>query len=214
MTNRLSLHLADVRTLGTIALALFAGCGGDKSGSGTIPVYASKVPATAHAPLYSAWAVVQLPSTGMSKEALGIRVGALVTDLDVDAAHKDTTAKMHANALATTLTGVSGADAAIASLREKGAMTPELRSQILGLVDERYAAAGAYLEAARISGLANDEGFFDRTKPAPLVAILKDKQDHAVQTTVTNLETFLSSTPKDPVLIAATVDQLLRTLAH
>ena len=176
-------------------------------------MYASAVPLLSHSSAEPMWSVTRGGVDGVSDRARSIRIGALLTDLQVDAIHGDP-AKTHASALATLIEGRLGNGARAAALREfvnsssttlTADQAKSLGQQAVGATDRSLMRVGAYLEAARIASASGDVGFFDRSSMTVLSSLGADAQ---------RVSSLIEATPRDAIAIHAAVETLLRQLAQ
>jgi hypothetical protein len=167
------------------------------------------------------WSVTRGATGGTVEPARSVRVGALLTDLELDAKRGDTS-KVHARELAALL-GNEGSGPVRLSLQgmaeQKSAITAQqvhlIGRQVLNLVDRPRANAGAYLEAARIAALSEDNKFFDQVLPGPLFALKSDSTlDASTKDALRTLEAELSKRPRDTRALGSQLTALLQKLAQ
>jgi hypothetical protein len=208
----------------------------DRMGESYAPaVYARAIPAGASVSETNLWNVMRggggAASDGIADAARAVRVGSLLTDLQIGAL-RGSSIRTPATDLATLIEGVPGGGAVAVTLRDltstsdsvvgmaaapnpSRARVAEAGRFALALVDRRLANAGAYLEAARIALDGGDPGFFDRAPPTPLAELDSDPLLEASRRdAVRNLIALSHARPADPHALRAAVTGLLRTLAN
>jgi hypothetical protein len=164
------------------------------------------------------WGATRGSPNNLAPAPRGVRLGALLTDLQVDIGRSEL-ARAHARATSDLLDGVIGGGtlgaaivAAVAdSARSADDKMAALGEQALALVDLRSATVGAYLEAARLACAAGDTGFFDRHPSDPIADLARDQSVGA--STIALLAAYDTLTKKmprsAPTLLARTTDLLL-----
>jgi hypothetical protein len=185
--------------------------------------YALALSDSAKLPDEQAWSATRGANGGVLDPARSIRIGALLTDLELGAKRGDTS-KVYAMRLAELLGG-AGEGPARASLQniagEKGAPNQqkvhEVGRQVLALaqVHQSRANLGAYLEAARIAALSEDNKFLDKVLPPPLFRLESDTTlDASTKDALRTLETELSKRPRDTRALEGQLTALLQKLAQ
>ena len=173
-------------------------------------MYAMAMPSTAHAADSPVWSVTRGGSADVSDRARAVRIGVLLTDLQLDALRGDS-AKRHAATLASLIEARMGNGVHAAAAREfvdgstmqlSSEQSKRIGAEALRAADSGLVSAGAWLEAARIASVIGDSDFFDR---APMPAAPADIDASA-------LRSLISTKPRDVTAIRGAVEQLLRSI--
>ena len=184
--------------------------------------FAEAVPTGARAPDDPVWGRTRGAGDGIQDRARAARIGALLTDLDVDALRGDST-QQHAEALVRLIQGTLGGASVAAqlspdSLAHLSRQTIErVRGQATALIgDSAAVAAGAYLEAARIATGAGDVTFFDKRPPTPVSALMRDQTslDPSAKDALVVFDSLAQTRPRDAARLSEAVQRLLRALTQ
>lgn len=138
---------------------------------------------------------------GVMDRARAVRVGALLTDIEVATLRGDTS-RTAVLALASLVEGIP-TGVAVATMLRMGGADDLAKRQVMLLVDRSLANAGAYLEAARIATAAGDATFFDRA-PADVL------QGHDLD----QLIALTRASPRDVAAIHTAVVDALRSMTQ
>jgi hypothetical protein len=169
-----------------------------------------------------AWSAFRGGTTALSDRAAGVRVGALLVDLEWRARHRDST-NVALLELAHVLAGVSGgrelSDSVGALPVSSIASVPSARAQAfghraIGLVDRDAAGAGAYLEAARIATAGGDVEFFTMQSSSVVANAMKSApNDSAATQAFGRFNARLGDQPRDAATLHRATTELLAILA-
>jgi hypothetical protein len=171
----------------------------------------------------SAWSVMRGDAQDLPPLARAVRLGALLTDLEVEA-QTDQAVRSVAKDIVTLLEGANGgslatppyaglANGRTATLGES--QRAEAGRQAMRFVDHSFVRGGAYLEALRLAMLADDRAFFERTKSDALDAMAADARISANdRVRLTQLTTVLRTRPINARDAGEKAEELLRLLAR
>ena len=181
-------------------------------------VLVQAIPDRASAPDAPSWGVTRGAPTDISDRARSIRVGALLTDVEL-ASLRGRPTGIYTSAIATLIEPMPVAAPLVTALRHSAPLVTdsrrELGRQILAAVDETLARAGAYLEAGRIAAAAGDIGFFDRASAQPLSSLERDPQlDASSRAAIQRVQRLIDARPHNATAIHAAIEELLLSLAR
>ncbi len=168
------------------------------------------------------WSATRGEAATFSRRTISARTGALLVDLEIASARNDSaTAKSRALEIVSLLSGVAGGVVASSRLNDYamtlGALTvSERRSagqQLIRLLDDVFAKAGSYLEAARIATASGDTSFFTRHPPKPVARLESDTiVDAPIRAAAHALSALTAAHSRDASSLNAAASELLRLI--
>lgn len=187
--------------------------------------FASAVSVGARAMDGPVWSATRGGTDGLSDQARAARVGALLTDLELDGIRGDTARiRADASALATLLANAASGGFVATPFRELASAPAivysaqrvrEIGRQAISVVDGPFADAGAYLEAARVAAAAHDISFFDRVPDSALSKLDGDQRlDTSTKSALATIRALTGTRSRDATAIHLAVDTLLRALTR
>ena len=184
--------------------------------------YAEALPRGARAPDDPVWGRTRGAGDGLQDRARAARIGALLTDLDVDAVRGDST-QQHAEALVRLIQGMLAGGTVAAQLPadslahlSRQTIASVGRQATMLATDSAFVTAGAYLEAARIATTAGDVTFFDQRPPTALSALRRDQAslDPPTKDALVAFDNVVQARPRDAARLGEAVQRLLRALTQ
>ena len=144
--------------------------GGVTAVDGDLTEYGTKLPPGVALPATAIWGATRGSSEVVTESGRAVRLGALMTDLEVALQNHDSASAVIAESMSTTLRDVPGLGVIANGLRDSARVRGNARDAFLrrvaregaGAVDQSLARAGAWLEAARLASGATDAAFFER----------------------------------------------------
>jgi hypothetical protein len=185
--------------------------------------FAASISATAPATLGSAWGELRGSGERVSDAARAARVGALLTDLEVErrASRRVTEPAL---AIATLLDQAIGGSTVSASFRSlvsdsapdvSPSRTVDLGKQTIDLVGRDRAIAGAYLEAMRLAAASGDSAFLSAEVPSSLERVREmSASDAAISEAFTGFDARRRARPLDMQAVSEAATRLLRALTR
>lgn len=220
---RFPLALIAASVLGIVVLKGYTGRQARLAESGPFQ-YAAALPATIVAPTAPAWSVTRGAEQAVSENGRSVRLGALVTDMDLALAHDDTAVISIAEVMASYLTDIPGAGGVAVALREAARGTTSTRNQDLHrlaqqgiqFTDPALARAGAWIEALRLASPSNAADFVRRFPAGNVLDPLLDRMnaDPALRSAMSQMIATSNAKQADPTVLSAAAQQLLHDLAR
>jgi hypothetical protein len=182
--------------------------------------YAASVPATAGLPQTPVWGATRGSGPVTTDNGRAVRVGALLTDLEVALNRRDTVAAVIAESMATYLGDVGGAASTAAALRaaarsdaaDRDSDMRRIALEVTRFVDADLAHAGGWLEGARLAGAVGYATYARRLPASTILETIAARPD--IDPAVRDaLSRVISSKGADAAL-AAQVTTVLRDLAR
>ncbi|MEP6622040.1 MAG: hypothetical protein ABJE47_22145 [bacterium] len=178
---------------------------------------ATAVPSSAALPESPLWNITRGAAEQLSPRVQAVRIGVLLTDLELRTLRRDTVAREYAS-LSALLDGVRGADSIASAMRHAPSAATDrqaLGQKALEAVDLSLARAGAYLEAARLATGVGDTSFVDRFVVTGLaVAQRSPLLDDASRSALRQAAQALGKRPRSAGDIHAVMDASLRVLTQ
>ncbi|CAN5213193.1 hypothetical protein BH09GEM1_BH09GEM1_14280 [soil metagenome] len=199
------------------------------SGSHDVEGYRPSALAAALAPSAVApddpgWSATRGGGQGVSERGRSVRIGALLTDLEIAAA-RGTPTKSQSAAIAALLEDLTGGSFVASSLRQldsagstesSATRRHEAGRQAIGMIDARYADIGAWIEASRVAAGLKDSTFAVQwPAEATFGALLRDNTlEQGTRFAVDRFLVLYKQVPVDFTARRAALDDLLRFLAR
>ena len=186
--------------------------------------FAEALTPSAVAPDDPGWSATRGGDLGVSERGRSVRIGALLTDLEIAAARgaKTTSQSAAISALLEDLTGGSLAASSLRQLDSVGTTAStairrrEAGRQAYGMIDGRYADIGAWLEASRVAAGLKDSTFSVQWPAQEAFGALlhDDKLDQDTRSAVNRFLVLYTQVPIDFTSRRAALDDVLRFLAR
>lgn len=166
------------------------------------------------------WSALRGGTTETPEPTRSIRIGVLLANLGVEAAHQDSIGDNLSNMLSL-LAEISGSQPAVMTLQAMQsqpkltvAQVATISGSTLPLVDENAASLGGYLQSVRIAAAHNDVVFFKKTHPKLLSNFRTIHVDDATKAQIAQLASLINSGSPDLPAIASLSDRVLSALTR
>lgn len=182
--------------------------------------YAASVPATAVLPQTPVWGSTRGSGPVTTDNGRAVRVGALLTDLEVALNRRDTVAAVIAESMATYLGDVGGAASTAAALRaaarsdaaDRDSDMRRIALEVTRFVDADLAHAGGWLEGARLAGAVGYATYAQRLPASKALETIAARPD--IDPAVRNALSRVISSKGAYAALDAQVTTVLRNLAR
>jgi hypothetical protein len=184
-------------------------------------VYAAAVPSSAALPPAPVWGSSRGSAAAQTDVGRWVRLGALVTDLEVALARHDTTSQRIADAFAANIEDLPGVGSLPSDIRTFAGATAdssrleEAVARAAALGDSAFVIAGAWLEAARLASASSDSGFFSlHPADAALASIQKRSAEPTQSAAIGRVLQTVGTRPWNFAALTDTITAALTAIAQ